>query len=160
MENQWPLGVVCPIPDPSSQGAFGAARTHDIHTGVDLYCPKGSEVYAVERGTVVAVVPFTGPATEPPSPWWHPTWAILVEGSEHVLCYGEVEPLVLAGEPVEPGQLIGRVLQVLKKDKGKPMTMLHFEMYTRGTNDPVWWRLGQPKPDCLLDPTPLLSRML
>lgn len=148
------------IPAPTSQGSFGATRLHDVHTGIDLYCEEGTPVLAAERGIVVAVVPFTGPGTDPPSPWWNATEAILVEGEEHVLCYGEVHSVVRVGDVVEPGQVIGSVLQVLKKDKGRPMSMLHFEMYERGTTDPVWWRPGEEKPPHLLDPTDFLIGLL
>ena len=147
-------------PAPSSPGSFGAVRKHDVHTGVDLYCPDGTPVVAAERGTVIAVVPFTGPGTDPPSPWWNPTRAILVEGVDHVLCYGEVLSHVEVGDVVQPGQAIGSVLRVLKEDKGRPTSMLHFEMYERGTTEPVWWHPGEEKPPHLLDPTHFILRLL
>lgn len=154
----FPLRWTARPPAPGTQGAFGAVRKHDIHTGVDLHCPEGTGVVSVEAGTVVAVVPFTGPEAE--SPWWHSTKAVLVEGPRQVLCYGEIEPVVQVGETVKPDQLIGRVVRVLKQDKGLPTAMLHFEAYNLGTRDPVWWRHGEPKPDNLQDPTPLLTSLL
>lgn len=133
------------LPNPGSPGAFGSVRKHDRHTGIDLYCEEGTEVLALEAGTVVAVVEFTGPDTDPPSPWWNATRAILVEGNENVLCYGEVNPHVAVGDQVTTGQVLGRVLRVLKENKGLPMSMLHFEMYALGTRSPVWWPLGEPQ---------------
>ena len=148
------------LPSPGSGGEFGAVRKHDIHTGVDIYCPEGTEVVAVEAGVVVAVLPFTGPETDPPSPWWNATEAVMIENSDEVLLYGEVQALVAVGDKVEAGQIIGKVVQVLKNDKGRPMSMLHFEMYAPGTRAPVWWQLGDPQPTNLLDPTPLLCSLL
>ena len=34
-------------------GSFGVKRKHDIHKGVDLYAPIGTDVYPVEPGTIV-----------------------------------------------------------------------------------------------------------
>ncbi len=42
------------------ENRWGALRKHDYHTGVDLFCPDGSPVYAVEDGIVTDVSPFTG----------------------------------------------------------------------------------------------------
>jgi len=150
----WPLKGV-PIKGPSPAGCFGYPRKFDVHTGVDLYCDPGQEVVAVEPGTVVTVEAFTGPEAE--SPWWNPTWAVLVEGASGVVVYGEVEPLVVEGQQVAVGMPVGHVLTVLKKDKGLPMTMLHLELMVPGSRSTVWWPEGQPQPECLLDPTPLLA---
>ncbi len=89
---RWPLpGVsIAVIPREGEPGAFGAVRRHDVHTGVDLHCGAGQSVLAVERGVVVAVEEFTGPAAG--SPWWLPTRAVLVEGASGVVLYGEVVP--------------------------------------------------------------------
>lgn len=148
------------IPQNSHPGAFGSVRKFDIHTGVDLYCDEGAPIYAVESGWVVAIEEFTGPNAE--SPWWHETLAVLVKGISGVVCYGEVsvdflprcgEPFLHVGDKLNQGDLIGWSKQVLKKDKGKPMCMLHLELYVSGTDETVWWKKDQKKPDCLLDPT-------
>ena len=150
----WPVLAQPVFPD--YPGMFGSVRKHDVHTGVDIYCENGRLVLAAEDGIVVAVENFTGPNAEDPSPWWNDTKAILVEGLSGVILYGEVDPCVHVGERVMQGQGIGRVVCVLKKDKGRPMAMLHFELYHLGTRKSVWWRLGETKPRELLDPTELL----
>lgn len=149
----WPLALNTHVPI-SGPGAFGAVRRFDVHTGVDLYCPVTTPVFAVENGVVVNVLPFTGEWTN--SPWWHETSAIMVEGPSGVVLYGELFPIVNVGDRVFEKQSLGFVQQVLKKDKGRPMSMLHLELYTPGTWDPVVWSLSEDQPVNLLDPTPYL----
>lgn len=137
----------------SEEGKFGAVRKYDIHTGIDLICDVGTEIYAIEDGMVVNIEVFTGPNAE--SPWWNETMAVLVEGESGVICYGEIEALVEIGQQVKTGELIGKVKRVLKKDKGKPTSMLHLELYKAGTKNTVWWHINERQPDCLLDPSVL-----
>lgn len=146
------------IPETPEPGAFGAVRRHDIHTGVDLYLPEGTPVFFVETGTVVGIEHFTGGKE---SPWWNDTWAVLVESEDKVLLYGEVyKPTEYkVGQVVTAGSLCAHVAKVLKKMKGRPMTMLHFEMYKPGTRESVWWKLNEPKPDNLLNPTDFLHTL-
>ena len=152
---RWPLERrVHPIPESPSQGAFGAIRRHDVHTGVDLYGDVDDEVLAVEDGVVVAVEDFTGARAG--SPWWLDTQAVLVEGPSGVVLYGELEPAVRVGDVVREGDLIGRLRTVLRHDKGLPMTMLHLELYAPRTRASMWWHHGEARPDNLLDPTPSL----
>lgn len=138
-------------------GGFGVQRTHHIHEGVDLYCPVGTLVTAVEEGIVVAVIQFTGPKASPPSPWWLPTQAALVEGKSGVVVYGEISSDVHAGQHVEDGTIIGQVERVLTKDKGFPMSMLHLELHIHGTRDAYDWI--NEKPPSLENPTPFLLNM-
>lgn len=140
------------------EGSFGFKRKHDIHTGVDLYCDHGTEIFAIEDGKVVSIVEFTGTKAE--SPWWNNTMAIMIEGASGVILYGEVYPHVCVGEKIKSGDMIGRVVRVLKEDKGKPTAMLHLELYKRGTTEPVWWHLGEEKPSNLLDCTFLAEKFL
>ena len=132
-------------------GAFGFKRKHHIHEGVDLYCPEGTLVRAVETGTVVAVIDFTGSKADPPSPWWYDTQAVLIEGPTGVVIYGEIESFVQKGERIYAGEEIGRVKQVLTIDKGRPMSMLHLELHRSGTRDAFAWEAERP--ESLLDPT-------
>lgn len=144
------------IPEKDHPGAFGSKRKFDTHTGVDLYCDENTSVLAVESGYVINIENFTGSKAE--SPWWNDTKAILIEGKSGVVLYGEIEPIVglPIGDRVNGGQVIGKVKTVLKKDKGLPMTMLHFELYKYGTIQSEWWR--EEKPDNLLDPTEKLKQ--
>jgi hypothetical protein len=102
------------------------------------------------------VIPFTGPHAG--SPWWQDTFAVLVSGSNGVINYGEIRPRpdLKAGLQVKEGELLGEVITVLTKDKGRPMTMLHLELYSAGSSDVVEWKCGAPKPESLQDPTSLL----
>lgn len=153
-------GIELSIPEGQSHpGSFGAIRKNDIHTGVDLYCEPEQEVVAVEDGEIVLIENFTGEFASPPSPWWNNTKAVFVEGQSGVVVYGEIRPSdsVQIGHKVKQGDLLGNVITVLKKDKGKPMTMLHIELYKPGTRESVVWDLGEPKPDNLLNPSNMLG---
>ena len=139
-------------------GMFGAIRKHNIHTGIDLYVPFGTEVYPIEDGTVINIEWFTGPDSIPPSPWWNATEAVWVcsNNSDRVWVYGEVaanRAVINIGSKVTTKDVIGNVLQVLKKDKGvNPTTMLHLELYSNTPENTVVWELNEPKPDLLCDP--------
>ncbi len=145
----------------SKEGKFGAVRKHDVHTGVDIYTRENAPVLAMETGRVVCIEQFTGP---PESPWWLPTDVILVEGPSGVIAYGEVTPKVSAGDLVCVGQEIANVVPVLKPGQersdipGHSRFMLHLELYIPGTRSTVWWKKGNPQPEELLDPTPILVR--
>ena len=138
------------------QGRFGGKRKFDTHTGVDLYCEPGTPVYAMEDGVVVSVEYFTG--TNAQSPWWHDTKAVTIEGVSGVILYGEVETSLKAGDRVSEGQEIAKVVQVLKNDKGLPMTMLHLELYKLGyKGSGEWWKETQPED--LLDVETILRKV-
>jgi hypothetical protein len=156
---RFPLYEPIPVPQLPAFGAFGVRRKHDVHTGVDLAAPVGTPVLAVEDGIVAILGPFTG--AEAGCPWWLPTDAVLVEGDSGVILYGEIEPMVERWEAVEEGQVIGRVLRVLRTDKGYPTSMLHLELYAAGYRGPgEVWALDAPQPAPLRDPTPLLTGIL
>lgn len=167
MENKelkwlWPLlGVNKNIPEPWQAGAFGAVRKFDVHCGVDLYCRPDQLVHAVEDGRVVALDIFTGPDATPPSPWWNTTCAVYVEGKSGVVVYGEIEidRNIHLLDSVKRGDVIGRVVTVLMKDKGLPMTMLHLELHKPGTRAYKIWELGIEgnRPVTLLNPTEFLE---
>jgi murein DD-endopeptidase MepM/ murein hydrolase activator NlpD len=117
-------------------GAFGAQRKYDIHQGIDLYVHEECPVYAVDDGVVKDVCIFTGEQIG--MGWWCTTHAVTVKHtSGEMVLYGEIVPVVKDGDVVTRGQLIGTVTPVLKKDKGRPMSMLHLEVYeNRKTVDP------------------------
>ncbi len=133
-------------------GAFGVARKHHVHEGVDLYCPAGTPVHAVEDGVVVAIIPFTG--SKAMSPWWHDTDAILIEGATGVVVYGEVETFFDVGDKVHAGEFIATVRTVLKIDKGRPMSMLHLELHEHGARDAPEWPLAEHVRSPQLDADP------
>jgi len=145
------------IPIGQHVGAFGVKRKMHVHNGVDLYCPPRTLVFAVEGGVVVDIRQWTGKAVG--SPWWKDTWAVLVEGESGVAAYGEIEydwTRFKIGYKIAVGDHIGWVKTVLKKDKGRPMTMLHLQMYKQGHLCSGGWDTNDPKPDNLIDPTPFL----
>ena len=131
---------------------FGAVRRWDVHTGVDLFAPDGTEVYAVEDGVVIDISTFTGPSLG--FDFWAETDCCVVEGKLGVILYGELyKPNLKVGDIVKEGQLIGLIKTVLLKDKGKPMSMLHIELYDKGyKGNPdviynIWdeWKLNDDK---------------
>lgn len=168
---RWPLKDRTPLL-PDEPGRFGHVRYADVHTGVDLYCELGTEVVAVEAGRVVAVEWFTGrhvstPSGEPAT-WWNDTQVVLVEGASGVVGYGEVSARVSPGDVVSAGQVVGVIsTAVLQAFKGRPMVMLHLELYEELEVDPAtpswapshtaWWEKGAEKPAHLRDPTPHLG---
>lgn len=139
------------LPLPPHPGSFGFTRRHHTHEGVDLYAPVGTPVMCVEDGVVVKVEDFTGPAAK--TPWWLDTKAVFVEGESGVVVYGEIEPFdaIAVGVGVIAGQQIGKVVAVLKKDKGRPGAMLHIELHAPGTREAPAWE--DRRPTSLRDPT-------
>jgi phosphopantothenoylcysteine decarboxylase len=152
------------IPIGTHQGAFAAKRKYSIHTGIDLYAPKGTNVYAVERGKVVCVEQFTGPNEK--TPWWLDTDCVLVEGSTGVICYGEIDVAmgIKVGKNIPAGAFLGTILPVLPPEKfrsdihGHSVSMLHMELYPHGRYKPSDG-YEKDKGD-LIDPTPYLISSL
>ena len=146
---------------PDAPGLFGAVRKHDIHTGIDLYCEMNESVYVIQSGVVKAVEIFTGPRAG--FPWWNETFVVVVEHEDgSAFAYGELAPCVKAGDIVLEGDIVGWAIPVLKKDKGRPMVMVHLERYSYLKLDETvsytaLWLLDQPMPDNLEDPTPYLT---
>ena len=152
-----PLDPMPPVPiGPEHPGSFGINRHQHVHTGVDLYAPHGAPVRAIEAGRIIKIDWFTGPSID--MPWWNDTRAVYIEGETGVFNYGEIQELPKwnVGDNVQEGDYVGHVLTVLKKPKGRPMSMLHLELYDHGFTD-TWreWKIGDPKPEHLKDPTPL-----
>lgn len=139
------------LPMGNHVGAFGVTRKHHIHEGIDLYVGAGCPITAVEAGEVVDIIPFTGASVG--SDWWNETKAILVEGESGVVLYGEVAPHIAVGTKVTARTLLGVVVKVLRKDKGRPMSMLHLELHSHGSREAPIWYVGEPKPKLLKDPT-------
>lgn len=148
------------IPINPHPGSFGKKRKNHVHEGIDLYCEKGDLVYNIEDGTVIKIKSFTG--EENNSPWWNNTWCVLIEGKTGVFNYGEIIPEknIKEGLNIKEGQIIGTIETVLKKNKGRPMNMLHLELYNHGTKDSIEeWGLEEAKPVHLLDPTHIIIEL-
>lgn len=147
-----------PRKDDGHPGSFGFERRHHYHEGVDLYTAEHAPVLAVEAGVVVSVRPFTGAALG--HTWWNDTDAVLVHGASGLVVYGELRTNgVQPGDWVRPGQIVGHVVQVLKKDKGRPMSMLHLELRDAHHPDSLRafdWAKDKARPEWLWDPTPYL----
>ena len=148
------------IPILPHPGAFGKKRKNHQHEGIDLYCEKGDEVLAIEDGVVIKIKKFTGEHVG--SNWWNNSWCVLVEGVTGVFNYGEIIPNkeIKEGMEIKEGFLIGHVETVLKKDKGRPMNMLHLELYKHGTTDAInEWSLNMEQPNHLLNPTEIIFKL-
>lgn len=138
-------------------GAFGVARKHHTHEGVDLYAPPGTQVRTVEAGVVVRVEDFTGPKAG--TPWWQDTQAVFVEGPSGVVVYGELVAQVKEGQQMAAGEVVGYLTPVLTTPKGRPDCMLHLELHAHGARQAPGWDHGCDRPDTLKDPTPYLLAM-
>jgi hypothetical protein len=145
------------LPLTGHPGCFAHRRRFHTHQGVDLYVPEGTAITCVEDGVIVAIHKFTGEHAEPPTPWWGNTWSVMVEGQSGVVCYGEIIPDGLqVGAPIEQGAVVGHVTPVLLEDRGRPMSMLHLELYRHGVREPADWQFEPETPEGLMDPTPHL----
>jgi murein DD-endopeptidase MepM/ murein hydrolase activator NlpD len=152
----WPLKNCLPL-FPDSPGRFAAKRSHDFHTGIDLYCELGQEIVAIEDGIVITIEPFTGGKAN--CAWWNDTQAILVHGESGVINYAEVTPIVRAGDFVMAGQVIAVVdTAVLRSFKGRPMVMLHLELLAPEVRTSPWWIEGD-KPESIWNPEPMLEKI-
>lgn len=152
------LAKSCPIPiaGRGHPGAFAHERANHTHEGVDLYGQEGDVVVAMFDGVVVFNGPFTG--EEAGSGWWLSTSAIAIEGAPGVLFHGEINALPLPiGARVSAGDPLGTISRVLRKDKGRPLHMLHLEFYEHGIYESIGiWAAGAARPQGLLDPTELI----
>ncbi|MBU0598870.1 M23 family metallopeptidase [Patescibacteria group bacterium] len=154
-----PLHMMPSIPVGEHYGAFGVKRKYERHCGVDLYCDEGESVFPIEPGIITEINWFTGPETN--TPWWNSTRCVCIEGDSGIIVYGEIQEdvgYIKVGDYVSGEGRIGEVKRVLKKDKGKPTSMLHVSLLTHGFKEAHThsWKLDDPKPHWLLDPTPIL----
>ena len=108
-------------------GSYLFPRRFDVHSGIDLYAPMGAPVHAMEAGRVIRVAGYTGSSAG--TPWWRDTRAVYVRGESGIIVYGEIQEFVKEGDEVAAGRVIACVVPVLKRWKGRPMSMLHLELY-------------------------------
>jgi len=143
-----------PLPTGKDLGAYGVAHKHDVHTGIDLYCNEGDEVFAMKSGKIVAIDWFTGPKVN--MPWWNDTQAIAIKSNGSVIVYGEIIPneKLKVGDIIYEGDLLGRVTPVLKEKKGRvpSLSMLHIETYYNYLGKWETWELGLKSPSNLFSP--------
>lgn len=155
------------LPINSHPGAFGCARRHNFHEGIDLYGTPGDYVYAIKNGIVVANERFTGPSVG--FGWWNDTDAVTVQDDDGFFVYGELKSTLKVGDKVSKGSKIGELVPVLPNNKLRKdipehsVTMLHLERYNNEyTIDRGWasWEHWDSRPFYLEDPTPFLIKAL
>jgi murein DD-endopeptidase MepM/ murein hydrolase activator NlpD len=133
--------------------SFGARRDHGTrkHAGCDLYAPVNTAIIAVEDGLILSAGPF-----------YDGTWSIVVDHTEFVVRYGEVQANlpkgVAAGQKVSRGQIIAKVGRL----KHITQSMLHFEMFGGDEDGALTDRSNKPymRRSDLLDPTSYLDNAL
>ncbi|MHB8055618.1 MAG: M23 family metallopeptidase [Candidatus Aminicenantales bacterium] len=159
----------------SGPGSFWEDRSDRRHCGVDLYAPPGTVVLAMDEGVVTRV----GIATSPrKNRYWNTTRYVVVRHGSLFVKYAELGRVdVKAGEKLGPGKKIGEVGLVLDTSKigsdsplyirqlgGRNPSMLHLEFFAEKpiTSDRLYlggnW-FGEERPEGLLDPTPILSKL-
>lgn len=142
--------------------SMGARETHDqshLKCGVDLNCDSGTSVYAVESGNIVSIETFFNNKKRP---WISSSKAVLVEGPNGVVCYGNVavNNNLKIGAQIKQGDAIGTVVSYYKKEQNKGTSRLRIELYRFGTIKRPKWRIGKPPPKNLLNPTSLLMPLI
>ena len=155
------------IPINSHPGAFGCARKHNFHEGVDLYGEPGDWVYAIQTGFVVANAAFTGPLVG--FGWWNNTDAVIIKDDNGYFVYGELKSTLQVGDMVASGAKVGELVPVLPENKKRDdipehsVTMLHLERYNNDYKIEMgWasWEQRDSRPYYLEDPTPFLINAL
>jgi peptidoglycan hydrolase-like protein with peptidoglycan-binding domain/murein DD-endopeptidase MepM/ murein hydrolase activator NlpD len=148
-EKVWPLPDIKKTVATSGGREFKASRGNRWHCGIDILAPVGTKVVATEDGKVVNFYGFTGP------PKYKKTYCLFVQhASGYVVNYGEIQKAhVKKGDEVKSGQEIAEIGQVGLKGS----SMLHFELYKKGTNRNYRWPKDDPQPDRLLDPEDYLK---
>jgi SH3-like domain-containing protein len=132
---------------------FGACRSgcSRLHAGCDLLAPKGTEVLAIDNGTVI----------QGPYHFYDVVYALEVKhDSGIVVRYGEIlQSLprgISPGARVSRGQVIGYVGLMTSGS-----SMLHFEMYRGTVNGELTTGSGPyRRRSDLMDPTPFLDAAL
>lgn len=106
-----------------------------ITTGVTLKCPLNSNVRSIECGDVVLI----------------DNGCVYIEGSSGVFTYYSLyhDKDLKVGDNVECGQLLGTTV----------IEVLTIELMEHKHRAKIDWEHGQPKPDALLDPTHILSKI-
>jgi murein DD-endopeptidase MepM/ murein hydrolase activator NlpD len=127
--------------------SFLARRSNGkrYHVGIDLYANHKDKVVACEDGVIIKFYGF-----------YRSTFALIVEHENVVINYGEVHKDSLkanrlkVGDRVSAGQIIGFAGKMFRS------SMLHFEIYRKGTNHNLRWLIKNNAPHNLINPTKYL----
>lgn len=145
------------IPVGTHVGAFGVKRKYHTHEGIDLYCKDGTEVLSLTDGIIIDKGWFTG--TLAGSSWWRDTQYVSIQTDNYVFVYGEIISSLNIGDRVFIGDTIGNVKEVLIKNKGRPKSMLHLEVYeSKFYTSPKEWI--NERPLGLIDPLVVLRDLI
>jgi SH3-like domain-containing protein len=131
---------------------FGAWRSGGrLHAGCDLLADRGTEILAIENGTII----------QGPYYFYSSTYALEVKhDSGIVVRYGEILQTVPRG--ISPGARVSKgqvIAYVGLLDSGS--SMLHFEMYKGTANGELTTGTGPyRRRSDLIDPTPFLDAAL
>ena len=126
---------------------YGAPRDGKRkHAACDLIAPKGTEIFAVDEGTVI----------RGPYPFYHGTDALEVKHRYFTVRYCEILKAaagIKIGRKVHQGEVIAYVGKMAKD------SMLHFEMYDGSGSGALTVRSNPPfqRRSDLIDPTPYLD---
>jgi murein DD-endopeptidase MepM/ murein hydrolase activator NlpD len=130
--------------------SFGSSRDHGArkHAGCDLYAPAGTEVLAVEDGTVIR-----GPYL-----FYDVVYALEIQHLSGIVRYGEISH---AAEGIATGVTVtaGQVLGYVGKMQTVVQSMLHLELFSGTAQGPLTDRNHPPfmwRGD-LVDPTAFLD---
>ena len=130
--------------------SFGSSRDHGArkHAGGDLYAPAGTEVLAVEDGTVIR-----GPYL-----FYDVVYALEVQHPSGIVRYGEISHAaggIATGAAVTAGQVLGYV----GKMQTVAQSMLHLELFAGTAQGPLTDRNHPPfmRRGDLVDPTAFLD---
>ena len=149
------MPAVAPDISHSKVGYFWEDRGDRHHCGIDIYASEGNAVVSIADGQVVIIGLFATPAQVR---YWNPTYHIIVQHKQNLYCrYAElVNCLVVAGQCVQAGQVIGHVGTVLNKkciDDKTPtyiqelalkekFSMLHLEALKRIPTETTFYQGG------------------
>lgn len=114
--------------DPHGCGHFGAPRGNKKHKGVDFWAPPGAVILAKAAGKVerTGFCYAKGPGSvDDKDPF---QLVVIRHRPKRFARYLYLEPLVSAGELVQPGQPIG-VVQDLTRRLKKIRTHVHIDMH-------------------------------
>ena len=130
--------------------SFGSSRDHGArkHAGCDLYASAGTEVLAVEDGTVIR-----GPYL-----FYDVVYALEVQHPSGIVRYGEISHAaegIATGVTVKAGQVLGYV----GKMQTVAQSMLHLELFAGTAQGPLTDRNHPPymRRGDLVDPTAFLD---